>query len=42
MQDYATTIDEVEKITGFDFFASLPDDIEKKVESTFSFTDWNR
>lgn len=42
MQDYATTIDEVEKITGFDFFTSLPDDIEKKVESTFSFTDWNR
>ena len=42
MQDYATTIDEVEKMTGFDFFASLPDDIEKKVESTFSFTDWNR
>lgn len=42
MQDYATTIDEVEKMTGFDFFAALPDDIEKKVESSFSFTDWNR
>ena len=42
MQDYATTIDEVEKITGFDFFSALPDDIEKKVESTFSFTDWNK
>ena len=42
MQDYATTIDEVEKITGFDFFAALPDHIEKKVESTFSFTDWNK
>lgn len=42
MQDYATTIDEVEKITGFDFFPALPDDIEAKVESTYSFTDWNR
>lgn len=42
MQDYATTIDEVEKMTGFDFFAALPDDIEKKVESTYSFTDWNK
>ncbi len=42
MQDYATTIDEVEKITGFDFFTDLPDDIENKVESTYSFTEWNR
>ncbi len=42
MQDYATTIDEVEKITGFDFFSALPDDIEKKIESSYSFTDWNK
>lgn len=42
MQDYAVTIDEVEKMTGFDFFAALPDDIEAKVESSYSFTDWNR
>lgn len=42
MQDYATSIDEVEKITGFDFFSVLPDEIEAKVESTYSFTDWNR
>ena len=42
MQDYATSIDEVEKITGFDFFSVLPDDIETKVESTYSFTEWNR
>ena len=42
MQDYATTIDEVEKITGFDFFPTLPDDIESKVESSYSFTDWNK
>lgn len=42
MQDYATSIDEVEKITGFDFFSELPDEIEGKVEATYSFTDWNR
>lgn len=42
MQDYATTIDEVEKITGFDFFSELPDEIEKKVESDYSYTEWNK
>ena len=42
MADYATSIDEVEKITGFDFFSELPDEIEDKVESGFSFTEWNR
>lgn len=42
MQDYATSIDEVEKITGFDFFSSLPDELETKLESTYSFTDWNK
>lgn len=42
MKDYATSIDEVEKMTGFDFFSELPDEIEKKVESTYSFTDWNK
>lgn len=41
MQDYAMSIDEVERITGYDFFPSLPDDIENKVESTFSFKEWN-
>lgn len=41
MKDYATSIDEVEKITGFDFFSVLPDDIENEIESSYSFTDWN-
>lgn len=30
---YVNTIDEVERITGIDFFPSLPDDVEKKVEA---------
>lgn len=42
MQDYATTIDEVEKMTGFDFFSALPDEIENAIESTYSFTEWNK
>lgn len=41
MSDYATTVDEVEKITGFDFFYALPDDIENEVESASSFKEWN-
>ena len=31
--DYANTVDEVERITGYDFFPNLPDDTERKVES---------
>lgn len=42
MQNYVTTIDEVENITGFDFFYNLPDDIETKIESASSFKEWNK
>ena len=42
MQNYVMTIDEVEQLTGFDFFHNLPDDIERIVESTASFKEWNR
>lgn len=41
MQDYAMSIDELEKILNYDFFPALPDDIENKVESTYSFKEWN-
>lgn len=41
MQDYAMSIDDLEKITGFDFFPSLPDNIENSVEEKFSFKEWN-
>lgn len=41
MQDYAMSIDELEKTLGYDFFPSLPDEIENKVESVFSFKEWN-
>ena len=42
MQNYAMSIDDLEQLTGYDFFPALPDDIENKVESEFSFTEWNR
>lgn len=42
MRDYAMSIDEVEGITGIDFFFNLPDDIEEQIESTFSFKEWDR
>ena len=39
--DYANSVDEVERITGIDFFPSLPDKIEKKVEAQCSPADWD-
>ncbi len=41
MSDYAMSIDELEKILGYDFFPALPDEIENKVESSYSFKEWN-
>lgn len=41
-QATVTSIDEVETITGFDFFSALPDDIETEVEQQNSLRRWNR
>ena len=41
MQQYAMSIDDLEKTIGYDFFPALPDDIEAQVESSFSFQEWN-
>lgn len=38
--DYVNTVDEVERITGIDFFPSLPDDVESRVEATADIGDW--
>ncbi len=38
---YAMSVDELEKITGIDFFPSLPDELENKVESSKDLTKWN-
>ena len=39
--DYANSVDEVERITGIDFFPSLPDKIEKVVEAQCEPDDWD-
>lgn len=41
MQACAVTIDEVERVTGHDFFASLPDDLENELESQCNFHQWS-
>ena len=41
LQNYAMSIDDLEEITGFDFFPALPDNIENAVESTFNTSLWN-
>lgn len=38
--DYVNTVDEVERLTGIDFFPSLPDDVESRVEATADIADW--
>lgn len=38
--DYVNSIDQVERITGFDFFPSLPDDIERTVEARADLAEW--
>ena len=41
-QATAVSIDEVEAVTGFDFFHNLPDDIENQVESQCKYRQWNK
>lgn len=42
LESFATSVDNVEAITGFDFFSCLPDDIEAELESTANFQYFNR
>ena len=37
---YYNSIDQVERITGYDFFPALPDDIENEVEAKANINDW--
>lgn len=41
LQSFAVTIDEIEEITGLDFFPLLPDDEEMILESTFDVDLWD-
>jgi endonuclease G len=38
---YAKSIDELEELTGIDFFCNLPDNIEDAVEKSYSPSDWS-
>lgn len=40
LHEHICTVDELERLTGFDFFPQLPDDIEKRVEAVASLHDW--
>ena len=40
VQATAMTVDQVEEITGYDFFSELPDDIEEQIESTAKYSLW--
>lgn len=37
---YAKSIDEIESLTGIDFFCNLPDDIEEDVEASYNIDEW--
>ena len=39
-QPQILSVDDVERITGIDFFAALPDDIERRVEAEANINDW--
>lgn len=41
LMTYLRTVDEVEELTGIDFFYHLPDSIQSQVESTYSLSDWS-
>lgn len=42
LEAMAVSVDDIEQLTGFDFFSALPDDIENKIESEAKYRDWNR
>ena len=37
---FVNTVDDVERITGYDFFPALPDSIENEVEAHASLDEW--
>lgn len=42
MKKYVVTVDSIESLTGYDFFSSLPDVMENKVERTSNINEWNQ
>ncbi|MBQ4366594.1 MAG: DNA/RNA non-specific endonuclease [Muribaculaceae bacterium] len=42
LKNYAVSVDDVERLTGLDFFASLPDDLEADIESRCNLNAWTQ
>jgi endonuclease G len=40
LDSYVNSIDQVERITGMDFFPALPDDIEQRIEKECNVNEW--
>jgi endonuclease G len=40
MQKCALSVDELEALSGIDFFAELDDDFENRVEATYNLRNW--
>jgi len=40
LSDFAVPVDDLEKLTGFDFFSQLPDEVENKIESKVELAGW--
>jgi endonuclease G, mitochondrial len=40
VKSFVVSIDEIERLTGIDFFEKLPDSLEKKIESNANVDDW--
>lgn len=40
LDHYVNSVDQVERITGIDFFTALPDEVEKKVEASYDLKLW--
>lgn len=39
-REHTKSVDEIEALTGFDFFANLPDEMEEAIESAYLPSDW--
>lgn len=40
-KEYLCSVDQLEKLTGIDFFCNLPDNTENSVEANLTLSDWN-
>ena len=41
LYDFVVSVDQIEKVTGVDFFPQLPDNIENQLEKRVSFKEWS-